>query len=124
MKSTPFGCHVFATDCTTWTTGPQVRDWQNCGVANVTTKGRPAAIAAATLVRSSSRSGGRAVLIERAVPPAPMVGFCDGIALSPTAGAAECLRTTISPSAWILRPPTGWARTQYFPGFGVWIRAT
>ncbi len=46
------------------------------------------------------------------------VGVSEEIARSPTAGAVLRLRTTIWPSAWILRPPTGSARNQYVPGVG------
>src|SRR5512132_2717986 len=101
MKSTPEPFHCFATDCTTWTTGPHVRDWQNWGVANVTTNGFFAASAAATVVFRSSVSGGSAVEIVLGFTPGFRVGLREGIAWSPTEGAFVCLRTVRSPSAWI-----------------------
>ena len=44
------------------------------------------------------------------------VGVSDGKAAAPTSGAAVAALTTTLPTAWILRPPTGSARTQYLPG--------
>jgi hypothetical protein len=53
------------------------------------------------------------------------VGVREGIALSPTAGAALFARTTTLPIACTRRfPPTGDASSQYFPGAGNRIRAT
>ena len=86
----------------------------------MTTNGRCAAIAAATVVRSRSRSGGSAVVTVFGSTPGSSTGFLDGIAFSPTSGAAEWRSTTVFPSAWIfLLPPIGSARIQYFPGFGM-----
>ena len=47
------------------------------------------------------------------------VGVADGTAASPTAGAVGLSLTTTFPIAWIFRPPTGSARTQYLPGFSM-----
>jgi hypothetical protein len=40
------------------------------------------------------------------------VGVLDGIAFAPTSGAVVSGFTTTVPTAWILRPPTGSARSQ------------
>jgi len=48
MKRTSVSANRFWTAPTTSTTGPQRRVWQNCGVANVTTNGTPAASASFT----------------------------------------------------------------------------
>ena len=53
-------------------------------------------------MRRSSRSGGSAVVTVFGSTPARSVGFRDGIARSPTAGAAVRFRTTTFPSAWIV----------------------
>src|SRR6476659_2337733 len=110
MKSTPEPLHCFATDCTTWTTGPQVRDWQNSGVAKVTTNGFFAASAAATVVFRSGTSalGGSAVVIVLGFTPGFSVGLTEAMARSPTEGAFVRFRTVRSPSAWIgYFAPTG-----------------
>ncbi|MCZ7589569.1 MAG: hypothetical protein M5U27_12095 [Gaiella sp.] len=51
MNRTPFEPARFRTAETTSTTGPHVRDWQYCGVANATTNGSWAASAWATETR-------------------------------------------------------------------------
>src|SRR5215510_11580095 len=107
MKSRPELRIRLRTADTTSTTRPQVRDWQNCGVANERTNGVCAAIAWATDVRYRALSGWREVVSAARSPPVlASVGVFDGIALSPTDGALLCLRTTTFPSACTLRPPT------------------
>ena len=124
LTSLPVGSCLRVAE-TTSTTGPHVRDWQYCGVANVTTNGTRAASASATELRYSARSGWREVVrASRSPPVLARVGVRDGIARSPTEGAAlRCLTTTF-PRAWIFAPPAGFARNQYVPGDGVSIRAT
>ena len=46
------------------------------------------------------------------------VGVFDAGAAAPMSGAAVCFLTTTVPTAWIFRPPTGSASTQYVPAFG------
>src|SRR5262245_26654652 len=100
MKSRPEARIRLRTAETTSTTGPHVRDWQNCGVANVNTNGLCAASAWATDVRYSARSGWREVVsVVRSPPVLASVGVRDGIALSPTEGALLFFRTTTLPSA-------------------------
>src|SRR5262245_31224073 len=99
MKSTPEPFHRFATLSTMSTSGPHKRDWQNWGVANVTTNGRFAASAAATVVFRSTVSGGSAVVIVLGFTPGFSVGLTDGIARSPIAGAFVRARTVMSPIA-------------------------
>ena len=60
----------------------------------------------------------------RSPPVEARVGVFDGIARSPTDGAAVFCATTTLPSAWIFLPPTGSAMNQYLPGAGVVIVAT
>ena len=101
---------------TTSTTGPQVRLVQYFGVAKATTNGflrgerlgdRDAVELRVGLRRgrqlpSASRSRASASSTRR--PRAP------------TSGASVTVLTTTLPTAWILRPPTGSASTQYLPG--------
>ena len=47
------------------------------------------------------------------------VGVSDGNAASPTSGASVFGLTTMLPTAWIFRPPTGSASTQYVPGLSM-----
>ena len=78
-------------------------------------------MAAATVVRSRSRSGGSAVVAaftSSGLESGRRVGFREGTARSPTDGADVRFRTTRLPSAWIRFPPTGSARSQYFPAYG------
>src|SRR5262245_17556697 len=125
MKSRPDALIRLRTTDSTSTTGPHVRDWQNCGVANARTNGLCAASAWATDVRYRARSGCRAVVRAASFPPVlASVGVFEGIALSPTDGALLRFRTTTLPSACTLRPPTGWARNQYVPGVGASNRVT
>src|SRR6476619_3920148 len=120
MNRIPFDAGCLRTAETTSTTGPQVRDWQNCGVAKARTNGSCAAIAWATETSYSARSGWRAVVSAARSPPVlASVGVLDGMAWSPTDGATLFLRTTRLPSAWTCSPPTGSAMYQYLPGVGI-----
>ena len=77
--------------------GPQMRLWQNFGVANVTTNGTPLATESATEYSSSERSGGSAVV---SAARSPFVDASVGVSLFgaglPTAGVAS--------SGWTLSP--------------------
>ena len=84
----------FRTAETTSTVGPHVRVWQYCGVANETTNGR-----SRHRLRDrrpvSARSGWRDVVSSDMSPPVDAsVGVFEGIARSPTDGAALLLATT------------------------------
>jgi hypothetical protein len=52
------------------------------------------------------------------------VGVSDEIARAPTSGASVFGFTTTLPIAWILRPPTGSASSQYVPGSSSWSCVT
>ena len=88
---------------------------QNFGVANATTKGACRSSAWSTETCRSAVSGGRAVVIFSAGESAT-VGFFEGKASAPTAGAADLSRTTTLPMPWIFAPPTGSASRKYVPG--------
>src|SRR6185503_20683370 len=112
MKRMPSPSCLRRTALTTSTTGPHVRLVQYFGVANASTNGFFAASAAATELRYSSLSGTFDVLSCSSVESAS-VGVFEGIAFAPTSGAVVSVLTTTVPTAWILRPPTGSASTQY-----------
>ena len=78
MKSTPLACQLLGDRCTTWTTGPHVRDWQYSGVAKVTTNGCFAASAAADRRAQQLRSGGSAVVTVFGRTPGFSVGLPGG----------------------------------------------
>src|SRR4051812_16767294 len=103
----------FCTARTTSTVGPHVRDWQNFGVANATTKGTCAFTESATEYRRSDRSGGSAVVSSARLPCVlAIVGVREGIALSPSAGALGCLETA-SVATPRIDAPSGWAVSVY-----------
>ena len=111
----------FAPTATTWTTGPQVRVWQYSGVANVTTNGRCAAIAAPPVVRSSSRSGGSArghrLRVDR---PCSSIGVLGRDRLLTDLGRRRVAQhDRVAERLDLLVPPIGSARIQYLPGFGM-----
>src|SRR5262249_31438479 len=120
MKRTGVFASFFATASTTSTTGPQVRLWQNLGVAKVTTNGSWRAIAWATETRYSRGSGCVAVVSRASFPPVlASVGVSVETARAPTRGDSGFLAPTRFASAVLgLPPPTGEASIQYFPARG------
>src|ERR687897_1653344 len=117
MKRMPEPAWSRRTVLTTSTTGPQVRLVQYFGVAKTSTNGARSASAPATELRYSSGSGTREVDSSSSVAVA-RVGVREDGAAAPTSGAAVRSLTTTVPTAWIFRPPTGSASSQYVPGFG------
>ena len=115
MKRTSESAWSRRTVLTTSTIGPQVRLVQYFGVAKATTNGARSASASATELRYSSRSGTRDVDSSSSVAVA-RVGVFEAGAAAPMSGATVRSLTTTVPTAWIFRPPTGSASTQYVPG--------
>src|SRR5829696_4453832 len=115
MKRIPSSACLRRTLLTTSTTGPQVLLVQYLGVAKTTTNGDFAASASATELSYSLRSGFVEVDSCSSVD-VRSVGVFEGTAGAPTSGAAVFSFTTTFPTAWIFRPPTGSARSQYVPG--------